>query len=315
MRRQLALFVPLAAALLWAARPAAAAEPFPKPQVSVVVSTAAAGAHPDLRTTIGTPTGLAFQQVTITSPAGGSVAADADIADGTIVGRLDAKSTTNGGAGAACSTPVSFTVPNRKETANVASPEYPAYLRTVAPGAHRLRLVADVSPSPHVPLLVNYLFDIDPATNAAVMRAVVGDPTAAPTTFTFCTPQTSTTTLFGVTPSGAPLLTSPAVPGARTFAFAFTSSPDANGVRYTQTVQATATVGPVQYARLAAPTPAAAAAPPSRTIIASVPLQAPSAGSGPRGARLPVWPLATVAMLGAALAAAGITKRRTGGMK
>ncbi len=312
MRRQLVLFLPLAAASLWAAQPVTGAEPFPKPQVSVVVSTAAAGAHPDLQTTIDTPAGLTFQQVTITSPAGSGVAADADIADGTIVGRLDAKSTTNGGAGAACGTPVSFTVPIRKETADVGSPAYPGYLRIVAPGTHRLRLVADVSPSPQVPILVNYLFDIDPATNATVMRAVVGDPTAAPTTFTFCTPQTSMSTLFGVTPSGAPLLTSPAVPGARAFTFAFTSSPDASGVRYTQTVQATATVGPVQYARLAGPTPAAAVAPASRTVIASVPLRAPSAGSGPRGARLPVWPLAAVATLGAALVAAGITKRRTG---
>lgn len=289
-----------------------AAEPFPEPLVNVVVSTAAPGAHPDLQATIATPVGLTFEEVTITSPAGSGVAADADMPDGTIVGRVDARSTTNGGAGAACSTPVSFTVPIRKETANVASPAYPAYLRTVAPGTHRLRLVADVSPPRQVPILVNYLFDIDPAKNATVMRAVVGDPTAAPTTFTFCTPQTSTSTLFGVTPSGAPLLTSPAAPGARIFTFAFTSGPDANGVRYTQTVQATASVGPVQYAPLAVPTPAAPVAPPSRAVVAGVPLRAPSAGSGPQGARLPVWPFAAAATLGAALVAAGITKRRAG---
>ncbi len=301
MRKQLALVVPLAAALLWAAPRVAAAEPFPKPLVSVVISTAAAGAHPDLQTTIGTPAGLTFEQVTITSPPGSSVAADATIPDGTIVGRLDARSTTNAGSGTVCGTPVSFTVPIRKATADVSSPAYPAYLRTVAPGAHRLRLVADVSPWPSIPILINYLFDIDPATNATVMHAVVGDPTAAPTTFKFCTPQTSTNTLFGVTPSGAPLLTSPAAAGARTFTFAFTSSPDAQGVRYTQTAQATATVGPMQYAaRIPAPTP---------------PLRAPSAGSGPQAAGHPLWPLAAVAMLGAALVAAGITARRTGGVK
>ncbi|MHB8685324.1 MAG: hypothetical protein ACYC9X_13490, partial [Dehalococcoidia bacterium] len=118
-----------------------------------------------------------------------------------------------------------------------------------------------------------------------------------------------------VTPSGAPLLTSPAAAGARTFTFAFTSSPDAQGVRYTQTVQATATVGPMQYARLGVPTPAAAVAPQSRAVIAGVPLWAPSAGSGPQGARLPVWPSAAVAMLGTALVAAGIRAHQTGGVK
>jgi hypothetical protein len=213
--------------------------------VSVVSSTLAPGAHADLQTTIDTPSGLTFDQVMVSSPPGSGVASDAQIADGTIVGRLDSDSTTNAITGAQCDVHVSFTAPIRKQTAAVNAPDYPAYLRTVAPGPHRLRLVADVSPSPQIPIFVNYLFDIDPLTNGVVLHTVIGDPTASSPLQT-CTPQKSTNTLFGLTPSGAPLFTSPNTEPPRVLTFVFTSRPDAQGVRHTETVRATATVGTIR---------------------------------------------------------------------
>ncbi len=262
---------------------AASSGTFRPPTVSVIASSLAPGAHADLQTTIDTPSGLMFDQVAVFSPPGSSVASDAQITDGTIVGRLDSDSTTNAITGAACDVRVSFSVPIRKETADVSAANYPGYLRTILPGPHRLRLVADVSPSPQIPIFVNYLFDIDPLTNGVVLHTVVGDPTS-PSPLQTCTPERSTNTLFGVTPSGVPLFTSPSTPPPRVLTFVFTSRPDAQGMRHTQTVRTTATAGNVAFLPLTEPTPAVTPQPIRELepplAISARPVVGPSTGTG-----------------------------------
>lgn len=232
------------------------AQEFPAPVVTVSMSSATPGGHPDQQTTFDVPTGPGFDQVRIVSPPGSSVAADADIPDGTIVGRLDAEATTNAITLPACTSHVVFTVPIRKERADETAASYPAYLRTLAPGPHRLRLVADVSPAPTIPILINYLFDVDPASKSLVTTVIIGDPTNPPQQFKSCTPQKSTNTLFGVTPAGTPLLTAPdPLPQPKiAFEFSFTSRPDANGKRDVQNVEAFASVAPTALPPLVEPT-------------------------------------------------------------
>ncbi len=138
---------------------AAEAHEFPAPLVSVSLSSATPGGHPDLQTIFEAPTGAGFDEVRIVSPPGSGIASDADIPDGAVVGRLDAEATTNAITLPECNSYVAFTVPIREATTDLSSDSYPAYLRTLAPGPHRLRFVADVSPSPSIPILINYLFE------------------------------------------------------------------------------------------------------------------------------------------------------------
>ena len=245
---------------------AAEAHEFPSPLVSVSLSSATPGGHPDLQVIFEAPTGAGFDQVRIVSPPGSGIASDGDIPDGTVVGRLDAEATTNAITLPECNSHVAFTVPIREATTDISSESYPAYLRALAPGPHRLRLVADVSPSPTIPILINYLFDIDPISKAIVGTVFVGDPPHPPKQFTSCTPQKSANTLFGITPAGTPLLTSPdPLPQPKVaFQYTFTSRPDAQGKRHVRHVEAFASVAPTDRPPLAEPT----IPPPSDTDIA-----------------------------------------------
>jgi hypothetical protein len=249
--------LPIAVATLGLLKaPVAAAHEFPAPVVSVVVSLNEPGSHPNLQTTIDIPDGPGFEQVRIVSPPASRIAADADIPDGTVVGRLDGVATTNAIALPECNVRTEFSVPIVEATTDVDAPGYPAYLRELAPGQHRLRLVADVSPSPDIPILINYLFDINTDGDRVVTHAIVGDPTNPPATFRACTPQRSVNTLFGVTPDGTPLLTSPGpIDDPRLgFAFTFTSRPDGDGHRHEQALTAVASVGAVDGAPAPQPT-------------------------------------------------------------
>ncbi|MBI5285698.1 MAG: hypothetical protein HY874_11445 [Chloroflexi bacterium] len=251
---------------------AADAHEFPAPLVSVSLSSATPGGHPDLQTIFEAPTGAGFDQIRIVSPAGSGIASDGDIPDGTVVGRLDAEATTNAITLPECSSHVAFTVPIREATSDVSSESYPAYLRVLAPGPHRLRLVADVSPSPSIPILINYLFDVEPVSKSIVGTVFVGDPADPPEQFRSCTPQMSTNTLFGMTPAGTPLFTSPdPLPQPKVaFQYTFTSRADANGERHVQHVEAFASVVPTDRQPLVEP------------VIPSSPGGGAAAGSGIR---------------------------------
>jgi hypothetical protein len=217
----------------------------PATTVSVIVSSAAPGGNPDLQTRIDFRSGNPFDRIQVRGPAGSSVAQDADLPNGLIVGRLDAEATTNALTRATCDQHVTFTVPITKAPANPVDPLYPAFLRTLAPGKHRLRLVADVSPSPQVPLMLNYLLDIDPTSNGVVMRVFIGDPDHPATQLKTCPPGGSTNTLFGMTPLGVPLLTAPAAVADPHFPLRFEFSRlDAAGVRHTQKVSVESDIRP-----------------------------------------------------------------------
>lgn len=255
MTRLTLLLVAAAALAPFKATPAAAHE-FPSPVVSVVVASYEPGSHPNLQTTIDVPDGPGFEEVRIISPPASQVAADADIPDGTVVGRLDGVATTNAIALPECNVRSEFSVPIIEATTDTDAPDYPAYLRELAAGEHRLRLVADVSPSPEIPIQINYLFDIDPDGDRVVTHAIVGDPTNPPQTFRACTPQRSVNTLFGVTPDGTPLLTSPGpIDDPRLgFAFTFTSRPDDDGHQHEQSVTLAASAGTIDGAPAPVPT-------------------------------------------------------------
>jgi hypothetical protein len=240
---KLVLILALGSALLLTASAPAAAHDFPAPSVAVTVSTVAPGTHPTLRVLINAPTGPGFDQIRIVSPSGSRIARDSDITDHTRVGQLDGEATTNAITRATCDIPTKFSVPIVEETADPASPAYPDYLRRLAPDQHQLRLVADVSPSPDIPILINYLFDIDPATDGVVSQVFIGDPDDPPSQFRWCTPLKFTNTLFGVV-GRTPLLTAPpALPeGGAPFRFTFTSRADADGHRHAAGVDVRATV-------------------------------------------------------------------------
>jgi hypothetical protein len=209
----------------------------PAPAVSVTVSSAAPGGHPDLQTRIAIRSGNPFDQLQVLGPSGASVAQDADLPNDLIVGRLDAEATTNALTRPSCDQHVTFTVPIRKAAANPDDSSYPSFLKTLAPGKHRLRLIADVSPSPQVPVIINYLLDLDPASKRLVLRVFVGDPDHPAAQLKTCAPANSTNTLFGITSIQTPLLTAPAVVIDPHFSFTFEfSRPNAAGVRNTQKV-------------------------------------------------------------------------------
>jgi hypothetical protein len=219
--------------------------------VTVTISNLTPNGHPDVRTEIDVPIGAGFDMLHIDSPDGTTIASDADITDGTIVGRLDAEATTNAITLPACDLHVAFSVPIQEATTDRTSPAYPSYLNDLAPGQHQLRLVADVSPSPDIPILINYLFDVeapsgpiinDPSVGHVVSRVIVGNPLDPPEQFRSCTPQRSVNTLFGMTPDGVPLLTAGPTPfdGPLRFTFDFTSREDENGERHEQRVEVVA---------------------------------------------------------------------------
>lgn len=232
------------------------AHEFPPPNVSVTISNLTPNGHPDLRTEIDIPTGPGFDLLRVDSPHGSRIAADADIPDGTIVGRLDAEATTNAFTRPACDLHVAFSVPITEATTDPASPEYPEYLNDLAPGQHQLRLVANVSPSADTPISINYLFDIeapsgpiinDPSVGHIVSRVIVGNPLDPPEQFRSCTPQRSINTLYGKTPDGTALLTAGPTPfdGPLLFTFDFTSRPDDDGGRHDTRVEVLAgTISP-----------------------------------------------------------------------
>jgi hypothetical protein len=227
-------------------RPADAHQ-FAAPEVTIRMSDRTAGGHPDLQTTITLDEGATFDEVRVVAPPGGTIAADLDIQDGSIVGRLEGTATTNAIVRAECDFTSDFAVSIREATTDTTSPDYPAYLNELAPGRHRLRLVADVSPSPDVPILINYLFDLDATTGTVVSHTFVGNPLAPPAQFRTCTPSTSVVTLFGRTPNAIILLTNadpmPAQPSP--YRYTFTSRPDADGHRHEEHVEAVAQLGAV----------------------------------------------------------------------
>ena len=210
------------------------------------MSSAAPGGHPDLQTRIAIKSGDLFDQVQVVGPPGGSVAQDSDLPNGLVVGRLDAEATTNALTRPNCDQLIKFTVPIRKAPANPDDPSYPSFLKSLAPGTHRLRLIADVSPSPQVPVMINYLLDLDPVSKGVVLRVFVGDPNHPATQLKTCAPGKSTNTLFGITPVHTPLFTAPAVVTDPHFSFTFEfSRPNAAGVRHTQKVSVESDIRPV----------------------------------------------------------------------
>ncbi len=221
----------------------AGAHDFDEPTIAVAVSVLEPGGHPDLQTTIDLATGTPFDQTMIVGPAGSGIASDADIPDGTVVGRLDAVATTNATTRPECDTTAPFTVPIIEATTDETSPGYPAYLPELAPGPHRLRFTADVSPSPDIPVIINYLFDLDDATGSVISRVFVGDPDNPPSQLITCTPLRSTNTIFGELLDATPVLTSPdPLPAAPLpFQFTLTSKADADGERHEQAVEVIAT--------------------------------------------------------------------------
>jgi hypothetical protein len=258
------LFVAAAAIVFaWDGASPSRAHDFEAPRVTVELSERVAGGHPDLRTTIELDASAPFDGVVVVAPPGSGIAEDAEIPDGSVVGRLDGEATTNAITREACDLRSTFSVPIVEATADVASPDYPAYLREVAPGRHRLRLLADVSPSPQIPVVIHYLFDVDPLAGAVVSRTVIGNPLEPPAQFRTCTPLKSVNTLWGVAANGAPLLTAadplpePQVP----FRFTFTSRADADGHRHEQQVEAVARVAEVEGRPLPEPSPVALSAP------------------------------------------------------
>jgi len=259
VKLRLALVAAVAIAILAGAPPRATAqdEPFPPPDVRVILSERVAGGHPDQQTIIDVPTGPGFDQLRLVAPRGSTIVADADIPDGTPVGRLDGLATTNAIVRPGCDITVSYTVPIVEATTDTTSPDYPDYLRRLAPGQHRIRFVADVSPSPALPILINYMVDIDPLTRSLVTQVFVGDPDNPVSGFRACAPQSSVNTIFGLTPDGTPLLTAPdPLPDdPLPFRFTFTSRPDNDGTRYTQHVEAFAEFAPVGVERVGASIP------------------------------------------------------------
>ncbi len=251
---KIAFAVGILGLILVSARPASAHE-FPAPEVTVTLSEQVAGGHPTLQTIVDTPSGAGFDEVQVAAPPGSSIAPDAQIPDGTIVGRLDAEATTNAITAPQCNIPVTFSVPIREATTDTTAADYPPYLRTLAPGTHRTRLVADVSPSPEIPILVTYLIDINPLSKSLVSRIFVGDPAHPPSGFRSCTPGRSVITLFGTMPNGEPLFTAPnPLPQPKlAFQFTFTSRADAAGIRHTQRVDVVAAVAPTDRQPLAPP--------------------------------------------------------------
>ncbi len=88
-----------------------------------------------------------------------------------------------------------------------------------------------------MPVIINYLFDIDPVSKRVVLRVFVGDPDHHAPQLKTCAPGSSTNTLFGITPIQTPLFTTPAVVTDPHFSFTFEfSRPSAAGVRHTQRV-------------------------------------------------------------------------------
>lgn len=239
------------ATLLFLQLSSASAHDFPAPSVTVTISNLTPNGHPDVRTEIDVPSGAGFDMLRIDSPEGTTIASDADIADGTVVGRLDGDATTNAITLPTCDVHTSFSVAIQEATTDRASSSYPAYLNDLAPGQHQLRLVADVSPSPDIPILINYLFDVeapagpiinDPSVGHVVTRVIVGNPLDPPEQFRSCTPTRSVNTLLGMTPDGVPLFTAGPTPfeGPLRFTFDFTSRPDEQGERHVQRVEAVA---------------------------------------------------------------------------
>ena len=174
-------------------------------------------------------------------------------------------------------------------------------------------LVADVSPSPAAQILINYLFDIDPITTSPILQVFVGDPDNPPPGFVACPPSMSRNTLFGLTPDGTPLITSPdPLPDElQPFRFEFTSRPDANGERHTQVVEATAQVAAIDLERVGLPAPIAGGPDTAPGLLPPSPAEppqfagigAPSTGTGSSAGKA-TWPVA-VAIAGALIVGLG----------
>ena len=234
----------------------AQAHEFEAPEVVVAISFLEPGGHPDLQTTIELSSGEPFEHVEVVGPAGSGVTSDAEIPDGTIVGRLDAVSTTNALVRPECDATVAFSVPLVEAPTDPSTPSYPVFLRDAAPGQHRLRFVADVSPNAANQVVINYLFDLDPISGSVVSQIFVGDPTAPPPDLVTCTPLQSVVTIFGTLDDGTPVLTSPnpLPPERLPFRFTFTSRPSADGHRHTRQVEARVAVSTINGRPTAVPT-------------------------------------------------------------
>jgi hypothetical protein len=223
----------------------------------VTISLLEPGGHPDLQTTIELASGEPFEHVEAVGPPKSGIATDAEIPDGTVVGRLDAVSTTNALAGPDCNVTVPFSVPLIEASTSPTAPDYPAFLKARAPGQHRLRFVADVSPNAANPVIINYVFDLESTSGSVVSQIFVGDPTNPPPDLITCTPLQSVVTIFGTLEDGTPVLTSPdPLPAERLpFRYTFTSRPDDDGHRHTRTVEARSVVARIEGRPSPQPTP------------------------------------------------------------
>lgn len=240
------VFVRVAGAGLWLAILAgsagarvAAAEPAPgefAPAVSVAISDDAAGSHPDIAITIDIASGPLVGSVRTLTAAGGGIAASADLPDGIIVGWISGYSTIVAGDGT-CSARFMFEAP--LVSASAATADFPPFLQQLAPGVHRLRMVADVGGTP-----VNMV--VDEVEVAGVPRlqttTYIGDPGQPPPPN--CAPFRSRVILGGMAAADLPLTTAPPTPGPRIYEFALTSRADAPGRQQTVERRETAAVVP-----------------------------------------------------------------------
>jgi hypothetical protein len=166
--------------------------------------------------------------VQVLLPAQWGAATDAAIIDGSAVGSLTGTFTaTNDFTGdPTCQTTADFTTPLQDATTNTASPSYPAWLKVLAPGAHRARYAGSalVENTDDVP--VNILVD-QYADGRKKIAVIVGDPYVLPDFLleSMCAPWSFTLTLNGTT-GGANLYTNPAAAGTYTIRAILTSEWD-----------------------------------------------------------------------------------------
>lgn len=208
----------------------AAAQTF-APSVSVVISDDAPGSHPDITTTIEASTGAYVSQVRVLTPAGGGIASDADVQDGTEVGWISGF-TTIPAADGSCSQRYTFEVPLMKETADASA--FPPFLQQLAPGPHRIRFAADVAGTPVNIIVDEVVISGEPRLQTTTY---IGDPAHVGPG---CAPFRSRVILHGMAGTFLPITTAPPTPGPRVYDFTLTSR-DGNVVE--RTVMATVQPG------------------------------------------------------------------------
>ena len=188
------------------------------PQVTVWISDDTPDSHPDITTTIDLPEGAPLLRTETLTPPGGGIHRWGDFPEGTVIGWIGGFSTIPGPDGV-CNQRFLFNDIPLVE-ANPDPATFPAYLRELAPGPHRVRYTADAPGTP-----VNIIIDEVVVDGVQRLRATsyIGDP-AQPATG--CAPFRSRIFMSGdlrTTPPPPPVGTAPPTAGPRVYDFKFTS--------------------------------------------------------------------------------------------